>query len=95
MKTNIARQLVAQGRRYVQQNPEKVRAMTDKAGEFVDQRTGRKVWRRSRRRAPRLGATSTSSASIGGADLSVARITENRVVDVTRFARDRSPRPAP
>lgn len=42
MKTNIARQLVAQGRRYVQQNPEKVRAMTDKAGEFVDQRTGRK-----------------------------------------------------
>ena len=36
MKTNIARQLVAQGRRYVQQNPEKVRAMTDKAGEFVD-----------------------------------------------------------
>lgn len=42
MKTNIARQLIAQGRRYVQQNPEKVRAMTDKAGEFVDQRTGRK-----------------------------------------------------
>ena len=26
----------------MQQNPEKVRAMTDKAGEFVDQRTGRK-----------------------------------------------------
>lgn len=42
MKINILTQAVAQGRKYVRENPEKVRAMTTKASDFVDARTGRK-----------------------------------------------------
>lgn len=42
MKTNILTQAVAQGRKYVRDNPEKVREMTTKASEFIDARTGRK-----------------------------------------------------
>lgn len=42
MKINILTQAVSQGRRYVRQNPEKVRQMTARAGAFVDARTGHK-----------------------------------------------------
>lgn len=42
MKINIVSQAVSQGRRYVRQNPDKVKEMTSKAGRFVDSKTGGK-----------------------------------------------------
>ncbi|MGX5692361.1 antitoxin [Dermacoccus abyssi] len=42
MKINLLTQAIAQGRKYVRQNPEKVRQATQRAGSFVDSRTGRK-----------------------------------------------------
>lgn len=42
MKINILSQVIAQGRKYVRQNPEKVRQATQKAGDLVDAKTGRK-----------------------------------------------------
>lgn len=42
MKINIISQAIAQGRKYVRQNPEKVRQATQKAGDFVDAKTGHK-----------------------------------------------------
>lgn len=42
MKINLVTQAVAQGRKYVRQNPDKVRDLTARAGTFVDSKTGHK-----------------------------------------------------